>query len=59
VIIGTLWPDFYTAYTTPQLEGALICTRGNGKSRTWFTHQSQEPTVRVIRPPEDHDREPR
>ena len=37
VIIGTLWPDRYTAYTTVPAPAARIRTRGNGKCWTWPT----------------------
>ena len=35
VIIGTLWPDRYTAYTTVPAPAAPIRTRGNARCWTW------------------------
>ena len=37
VIIGTLWPDRYTAYTAVPDPAAPIRTRGNAKCWTWPT----------------------
>ena len=37
VIIGTLWPDRYTAYTACPIQAALIRARGNAWCWTWLT----------------------
>ena len=35
VIIGTLWPDRYNAYTAVPAPAARIRTRGNARCWTW------------------------
>jgi hypothetical protein len=35
VLIGTIWPDRYTAYTAVPAPKAPTCTRGNAKCWTW------------------------
>jgi hypothetical protein len=48
VIIGTLWPDRYTAYTAVPAPAARILTRGNARCWTWL--QSSAPPHHSARP---------